>query len=234
MPSLFSTLVLALGMFRAAVASEDDFASMDIMPGDFRPDLYQRAVDAGLAGLCTCPNLFICLGDKSQCTMDNKGSIICCAMGQRAFNGQCVDAAASLCADGITVCSANTQCATDNLGATICCPAGQKAVNGRCTVASTNLCADGKNMCAGATPQCTINVSVSINGTDISNTICCANGQKALDGRCYAGNAQLVPCGLNGPCNVGTGYYCAMSAGVAPQCCKQDSYLKGAACVKKP
>ncbi|KAL7813528.1 hypothetical protein V8C44DRAFT_327023 [Trichoderma aethiopicum] len=233
MPSLISTLILAIGMLQAVVASED-LMSMPIVGGDFRPDLYQRAVDAGLAGLCTCPNLVICLGDKSQCTMDNKGAILCCAMGQRAFNGQCADAAAALCVDGTTVCPANTQCATDNLGATLCCGAGQKAINGRCTSSTVNLCADGKITCSGATPQCTINVSLSVNGTDTGNTLCCATGQKAVDGKCYPGSAQLVPCGLNGPCNVGTGYYCAFAAGnVAPVCCKNDSYLKGTACVKK-
>ncbi|TFB01756.1 hypothetical protein CCMA1212_006459 [Trichoderma ghanense] len=235
MPSLLSTLILAIGMLQAAVASED--VSLFPSAGDFRPDLYQRAVDAGLAGLCTCPNLVICLGDKPQCTQDNKGAIICCALGQRAFNGKCADTTASLCADGTTVCPANTQCNTDNNGATICCPANQKAINGRCTAASFNLCSDNKKMCSGATPQCTINSGVSTNvtvGGAVGNIICCANGQQAFNGRCYAGTANLVPCS-QAPCDLSGGFYCAFNAGnAASKCCKLDEYLKGTTCVKKP
>ncbi|PTB63093.1 hypothetical protein BBK36DRAFT_1127665 [Trichoderma citrinoviride] len=240
MPSLIHTLILALGMLQVAAASAmaSALASAELLPGDFRPDLYQRAVDAGLAGLCTCPNLVICLGEKSQCTQDNKGAIICCNMGQRAFNGQCADNTASLCADGTTVCSGQTQCVTDNNGLTFCCAAGQKGVNGRCISSSVNLCSDNQVMCSGATPQCTVNVSFTLNATTggtPSTMVCCANGQKAFDGKCYPGNAKLVPCGINGPCDFGNGYYCAFAANnTAANCCKQDSYLKGTLCVKKP
>ncbi|KAL6855641.1 hypothetical protein J3F83DRAFT_753785 [Trichoderma novae-zelandiae] len=227
MPSLLPTLILAIGMVQAAVAPTSNA----------RPDLYNRAVEAGLLGVCTCPNLTICLGDKSQCTLDNKGATICCSLGQRAINGKCTDGSAYLCSDGKTVCSGNTQCTLDNTGATLCCPSSQKGINGQCTSSSTNICPDGKNICSGATPQCTINVSVFVDSTGgaASNTICCANGQKALNGKCYAGNAKVIPCYQNGVCDWGSGYYCAWNAGNGDsKCCKLDEYYKGTQCVKKP
>lgn len=131
------------------------------------------------------------------------------------------------------------QCTIDNKGSTECCAAGQRAIDGKCVAGSANLCSDGKTICSGATSQCTINVSVYVDTTGgaVSNPVCCQPGQKALNGRCYAGNAKLMPCYQNGnqPCDWGQGYYCAWNAGNADsKCCRLDEYYKGTQCVRKP
>ncbi|KAL7931858.1 hypothetical protein V8C35DRAFT_104067 [Trichoderma chlorosporum] len=199
----------------------------------------------GVSGKCVDPTAPVnlctngkttCQG-KTQCTQDNKGAIICCAPDQKAINGQCSDASSILCPDGKTICSGTTQCTQDNKGATICCPAGQKGINGKCNPVTTNLCSDGKTICSGNTPQCSIDVSIFVDSTGgaSSGTICCANGEKALNGKCYPGNAKLQPCYQDGPCDWGKGYYCAWNAGNGDsKCCKLEEYYKGTQCIKKP
>lgn len=224
MPSFLPTVLLVLGMLQAAVASTSQNRA--------------RSDDGrALFGICSCPNLSTCYGVNFQCTLDNNGATICCAPGQKGINGQCADASANLCLDGKTTCSGNTQCTQDNKGATICCAQSQKAINGKCNDASTSLCFDGNTICSGSTPQCSVDVSVYVDSTGgaASGTICCASGQKALNGRCYAKNAKLLPCYRDGPCDFGQGYYCAWNAGNGDsKCCKLDEYYKGTQCIKKP
>ncbi|KAL7793761.1 hypothetical protein V8C37DRAFT_377255 [Trichoderma ceciliae] len=180
MKSFIPAILLVQGSLQAAVSpARQNFAN-----------LYDRSAQLGF---CLCPNNSICQGDNSQCTLDNNGATICCALGQKAINGKCADS-------------------------------------------SSNLCFDGKTICSGTTPQCTVNVSVFVDSTGgaVSNIVCCANGQKALNGKCYAGNAKLIPCYQDGPCDWGLGYYCAWNAGNADsKCCKLDEYYKGTQCVKK-
>jgi hypothetical protein len=75
---------------------------------------------------------------------------MCCASGQKAINGKCVDAGTSLCPDGKTICSGtNSQCSinvsvyVDGSGNavhdTVCCPAGHKALNGNCFPGTAKL-----------------------------------------------------------------------------------------------
>ncbi|KAL7955013.1 hypothetical protein V8C34DRAFT_327740 [Trichoderma compactum] len=189
------------------------------------------------------PSALLALGllqaSVSQCTLDQLGASLCCAPGQKALNGNCVDPPipAILCTDGKTACSGKTQFTQDNKGAIICCAFNQKAINGKCTDASYNLCSDGKTICSGNTPQCSIDVSIFVDSTGgaSSNTICCANGQKALNGKCYPAKAKLQPCYQNGPCDFGNGYYCAWNAGNGDsKCCKLEEYYKGTQCIKKP
>lgn len=177
-----------------------------------------------------------CNPDQS-CTIDNNKDSICCPKGKEAINKKCVDPGTTIC--GTTTCSPDKSCVIDNNKDSICCPKGEKAINKECVNAGTNLCSDGKTICKGDTPQCTINVSVYIDSTGgaVYNTICCANGYKALNGKCYPGNAKLMPCYRDGdkPCDWGKGYYCAWNAGNADsKCCKLDEYYRGESCVKKP
>ncbi|KAL6695713.1 hypothetical protein J3F84DRAFT_375069 [Trichoderma pleuroticola] len=224
MPSFIPVALLALGLLQAsAVSASPASASSDLT----------------LFPFCTCPSQLICVGEKSQCTLDQLGTSLCCAPGQKASNGRCVDPTipAILCTDGKTTCSGKTQCTQDNNGAILCCAFNQKAINGKCADASYNLCSDGKTICSGNTPQCSIDVSVYVDSTGgaSSNTICCANGQKALNGKCYPANAKLLPCYRDGPCDFGKGYYCAWNAGNGDsKCCKLEEYYKGTQCIKKP
>ncbi|KHN95783.1 uncharacterized protein MAM_06395 [Metarhizium album ARSEF 1941] len=103
----------------------------------------------------------------------------------------------------------------------------------------TKLCSDGRTICPGAKSQCTVDVSVYVDqsGGAVSRPVCCAPGQKALNGACFDGRATLVPCYQNGrvPYDWTEGYYCAWSAGNDDsRCCKLDEYYKGNARVKKP
>lgn len=194
---------------------------------------------AQFPGYCFCPTGVSCFGGTSQCTVDNLGATLCCAPGQRAINGKCASAKDHICADGKTICTeAKPQCTIDNNAATLCCDAGQKAINGQCVSGKDNLCLDGKTVCSGNNPQCTVNVSVYIDSTGgaASNIICCPVGQKALNGKCYPGNAKLIPCYQGSEtCDWGKGYYCAWNAGNADsKCCKLDEYYKGSSCVRKP
>ncbi|KAJ6782729.1 hypothetical protein PWT90_11134 [Aphanocladium album] len=143
------------------------------------------------------------------------------------------------CPTGIACSGATPQCTVDNTGATICCASGKKAINGKCADAADNACSDGRTVCTGGTPQCTPNVSVYVDssGGAVSNIVCCPNGYKALNGKCFPGAARLLPCYQNGdvPCDFGQGYYCAWNGGNADsKCCKLDEYYNGGICVKKP
>ncbi|KAK5991723.1 hypothetical protein PT974_07756 [Cladobotryum mycophilum] len=222
MKSFSATALLVLGMLQAAAAS----------PG---PSLFSRAADVGF---CACSNGALCQGDTPQCTQDNKGAVGCCPSGTKALNGVCRNLTANLCSDDTTICDgATAQCTPDNKGAQLCCAPNMKGINGQCMDLSSNLCSDGTTICSGGTPQCTVDVSVYADSTGgaSSPTVCCANGQKSLNGKCYARGAKLIPCYQDGPCDWGAGYYCAWNAGNADsKCCKLDQYYKGTQCVQKP
>ncbi|KAL6792894.1 hypothetical protein J3E68DRAFT_382265 [Trichoderma sp. SZMC 28012] len=229
MPSITHVALLALGLLQASVVSASPASA---------------SADLGLFPLCTCPGpllsgQLICSGNTSQCTSDQLGASVCCAPGQKAVSGKCVDIPipSLLCTDGKTICSGKTQCTQDNKGAIMCCGQNQNAINGKCVDPSYVLCSDGRTICSGSTPQCCTNVSIFVDSTGgaSSNTICCGVGQKALNGKCYPGNAKLQPCYQNGPCDWGNGYYCAWNAGNGDsKCCKMDEYYKGTQCIKKP
>ncbi|OAA63195.1 hypothetical protein ISF_05071 [Cordyceps fumosorosea ARSEF 2679] len=112
---------------------------------------------------------------------------------------------------------------------------GARALNGECLAAT--LCGDSKTVCSGDTPQCTVNDSVYVDDSSkvLSNFVCCPSTQKALNGKCYPGDAPLTPCyQAPGVCDWGKGYYCAWNEGNADsRCCKFDEYFKGNNCVKK-
>ncbi|KAM4057258.1 hypothetical protein HRG_004088 [Hirsutella rhossiliensis] len=142
----------------------------------------------------------------------------------------------SCCADGSTCEGDTPQCTVDSEGQTMCCANGQVGCRGKCIPKGSTCCANG-SVCGGYTPQCTIDVSVFVDtsGGAVSQTVCCAFGQKALGGKCYAGNAKLMPCYQNPVCDWGAGYYCAWNQGNADsKCCKLNEYYKGTQCVPKP
>lgn len=230
MPSITHVALFALGLLQASVVSAGPASA---------------SLDLALSPICTCPGTLlsgplICTGNTSQCTIDQLGASVCCAPGQKAVNGTCFEPfiPGILCPDAKTICTGGkTQCTQDNKGAMMCCGLNQNAINGKCVDPSYILCSDGKTICSGNTPQCSTDVStfVDSSGGASSNTICCGVGQKALNGNCYPGNAKLLPCYQNGPCDFGNGYYCAWNAGNSDsKCCKLDEYYKGTQCIKKP
>ncbi|KAL6898658.1 hypothetical protein GGI43DRAFT_408233 [Trichoderma evansii] len=123
----------------------------------------------------------------------------------------------------------------DNKGATLCCGLGQKDINGKCVDNSTTLCPNGVTTYTGRTPQCTIDVSVFVDESDgaVSDTICCANGEKASNGICYTGNAKLMPCYKGGTCDWGKGYYCAWDVTGDSICCNINQYYDGFECISQ-
>ncbi len=137
----------------------------------------------------------------------------------------------SFCADN-TVCSgATSQCAPNNTGWKCCAP-GAKVIKGVCRDSSSTLCADGTTVCSGNTPQCTTNRGIF----DQGKSICCANGEQAIDKKCYAGNKRLTPCYADGPCDLDKMQYCAWTTtGGYSRCCQRNQYLNnGYNCQKKP
>lgn len=173
-----------------------------------------------------------------KCLFDNKCEAMCCTNKEVAINGACRPAGTTLCGNSL-LCKPDEKCNYDNKQNPVCCPDGKTAIDGKCFDKGTTLCTDGKTMCPAATPQCTVNVSVYIDssGGAVSNIVCCASGEKALNGKCYPGKAKLMPCYRDGdkPCNWGDNYYCAWNAGNGDsKCCKLDEYYKGVTCVKKP
>ncbi|EFY84162.1 hypothetical protein MAC_09794 [Metarhizium acridum CQMa 102] len=167
----------------------------------------------------------ICSGPESQCAVDTNGKSICCARGQVAVHGKCVAPGSNPCSDGKTVCSGTkSQCAVDASG------------KSKCVEPGSNACSDGKTVCSGAKSQCTVNVTVFGDGSGgaLSNPICCAPGEKAINGRCFPGKAKVMPC-YRGVCDWGQGEYSAWNEGNADsRCCKLNEYYKGNSCVRKP